>query len=221
MGKAVIKIDLHTHSAGSPDGGIRAEDYADVIERGLLDYMAITDHDTIENALSLHNSLGEHIIVGEEITTSEGELIGLFLTETIKPGMSALATARAITAQGGLVYVPHPFETVRKGMRREVLDQIANEIDIIEIHNGRAFLQNRGPQAHTWSRFSGKATAASSDAHGRKGLGTSFTMIKQKPTAKNLVAQLAEAHFAVDRPPFYSLLYPKYHRLRKKLGVRH
>ena len=216
----MIKIDLHTHSSGSHDGGIRAEDYADVIERGLLDYMAITDHDTVDQALSLHSSLGEHIIVGEEITTTDGELIGLFLKEAVKPGMSALATARAITAQGGLVYVPHPFETVRKGITREVLDQIANEIDIIEVHNGRALFQNRGPKAHTWSRFAGKPAAASSDAHGRKGLGTSFTMIKQKPTAKNLVEQLKAAHFAVDRPPFYSLLYPKYHRLRKKLGAK-
>ncbi len=216
----MIKVDLHTHSIASPDGGIKPEEYADIFERGLLDYVAITDHDTIETAESLHKSLGSHIIVGEEITTSQGELIGLFLKEVIKPGMTALATARAITAQGGLVYVPHPFETMRKGIQRNDLEEIAGEVDIIEIHNARALLQNRGPAAHTWARLFNKAAAASSDAHGRKGLGTSFSMIHQKPTAKNLLAQLQKAHYAVDRPPYYSLLYPKYHRLRKKLGAK-
>ncbi len=214
----MIKLDLHTHSSASPDGGITPEQYADVIERGVLDYMAITDHNTIAQAKSLHESLGDRIIIGEEIMTTQGELIGLFLTERIKPGLTPVATARAITAQGGLVYVPHPFETVRSGITEEVLNEIRDEVDIIEVQNGRAFFQNRGPKAHTWARLNNKATASSSDAHGKRGLGTSYVQVKQKPTVKNLLHLLREAHFSAERAPLVSLLYPKYHVLRKKVS---
>jgi len=215
----MIKVDLHTHSNASPDGGIRPEQYAQVVEDGVLDYIAVTDHNTIDRAIGLHNSLGEHIIIGEEITTSQGEIIGLFLKKAIPPGQSPLATAKAIHAQGGLVYIPHPFEVVRKGLNETALDIIAGEIDIIEVHNGRALFQNRGPKAATWARIHGKTVAASSDAHGRKGLGTTFTLIHEPPvTAKKLKAELTHARYITKRPPLRTLLYPKAHRLGRKFG---
>jgi predicted metal-dependent phosphoesterase TrpH len=214
----MYKVDFHTHSTASPDGGIKSEEYVVMLENGILDYIAITDHNTISLARELHDSLGEHIIVGEEITSNQGEIIGLFLTEPIKAGMNALTTARAITAQGGLVYIPHPLETVRKGVTRETLDVLAKEIDIVEIHNGRAVVQNRGPQAATWSKLAGKAMAASSDAHGVRGLGRTYTLLPDVPTAKGLVASLGQAHYVLNRPSLRSLLYPKYHRARKKMG---
>ena len=214
----MYKVDFHTHSVASPDGGIKPEEYVLALENGTLDYIAITDHNTVKLALELHDSLGEHIIVGEEIASTQGEIVGLYLVEPIRSGMNALATARAITAQGGLVYIPHPLETVRKGVTRETLDVLAKEIDIVEIHNGRAVVQNRGPQAATWARMSGKAMAASSDAHGARGLGSTYTMLPEPPNVKTLVTSLAQAHYVLNRPSLRSLLYPKYHRARKKMG---
>lgn len=213
----MIKIDLHTHSTSSPDGGITPEEYARIIEDGVLDYIAITDHNTTDFAKQLHATLGERIIVGEEIMSRTGELIGLYLTNTIPPGMSALDTAKAIKAQNGVVYVPHPLETVRKGLDQESLEVIASYIDIMEVHNGRALFQNRGPQSHTWARLHNKAIAASSDAHGKRGLGHTFSVIGKKPTAKNLVELLSKPHVVVNRPPLHTLLYPKYHKVRKKV----
>lgn len=216
----MLKIDLHTHSNASPDGGISPEEYAEAIEKGHLDYIAVTDHDTIELAQHLHNTYGSAIIVGEEITCLEGELIGLFLKQVVKPGQTALATAQEIAKQGGLVYVPHPLESVRKGLPAETLEVISKHVDIVEVHNGRAVFQNRGPQAHTWARLHRKPVAASSDAHGAKGLGTTYSVVSGAPTAKNLPELLIKAHFVVKRPPLHTLLYPKYHRARKKLGRR-
>src|SRR5690606_35884246 len=112
---------------------------------------AVTDHNTIAFAQELNAKLGAQIVVGEEITAREGEIVGLFLTEKVKPGMSAADTARAIKQQGGLVYIPHPFETVRKGLPLTVLDAIAEDVDIIEIRNGRAVFQNKGKQAEAWA----------------------------------------------------------------------
>ncbi|RTK94179.1 PHP domain-containing protein [Candidatus Saccharibacteria bacterium] len=211
------KIDLHTHSTASPDGGISPKQYAHLLSSGALDYIAITDHDHIDMAKQLHGEHGDAIIVGQEITTSEGELIGLFLSDRVMPGQTAKATAKAITKQGGLVYVPHPFETVRKGISLEALDSIAPLIDIVEVHNGRAVFQNKGPKAAVWARLHNKPGAASSDAHGIKGIGSSFTTIAQKPNQKNLATLLETARILTARPPLTSLLYPKLNRLRAKL----
>lgn len=213
----MLKVDFHTHSSASPDGGISTEQYAQVLEDGTLDYVAITDHNTTTKALELHSLLGEQIIVGEEITAREGELIGLFLKETIPAGLSALETAQAIRKQGGLVYIPHPFETVRKGIPQSTLEQIMELVDIIEVFNGRAFFQNKGPAATTVARLNHKPGVASSDAHGVKGLGTAYTTIKKKPTKESLLAELKVAHLTMHRPPLHTLLYPKTNRIRKRL----
>lgn len=213
----VLKIDLHTHSTASPDGGVSATEYASLLKNRVLDFIAVTDHDRIDMALELQKSLGDHIIVGQEITTTQGELIGLFLNASVQPGLDALTTAKKIVAQGGLVYVPHPFETVRKGISKATLDTIANLVDIVEVHNGRAFFQNKGPEATSWARLHNKASAASSDAHGKKGLGTCYNEVSQPPTAQNLVKLLATSHLSTSRPPIRSLLYPKLNRIRAKL----
>lgn len=213
----MLKVDLHTHSSASPDGGIRPDQYAHIINEGLLDYVAITDHNTIDQALKLHTSLGERIIVGEEINTRDGEIIGLFLTSPVAPGQSPLETAQAIHKQNGLVYIPHPFETLRSGLPESSLHVIQKEIDIIEVHNGRAVFQNKGPQAATWARLHNLAMAASSDAHGLKGVGSTLTILASAPTFENLVELLAHAQFMASRPPLRTLLYPKAHRLGKKV----
>lgn len=214
----MIKIDLHTHSSASPDGGLSQQEYMQLIGDNTLDYVAITDHNAVHFAQDLHSALGDKIIVGEEIMTDNGELVGLFLKSEVRPGMPVRATAEAIKAQGGLVYVPHPFETIRKGISAKALDSIADLVDIVEVYNGRAVVQNRGPQAAVWARLHQKATAASSDAHGIKGVGTAYTTIKEVPSAQNLIALLHTGHLSMKRPPLRSLLYPKVHRLRKKVS---
>lgn len=211
-------IDFHTHSIASADGGMRPEHYSQIIEEGILDYIAITDHNTILQAIQLKKLLGEHIIIGEEISTSEGEIIGLFLKTKIEPWQPILDTARAIKAQGGLVYIPHPLETVRHGLKKSSLDKIVDLIDIVEVHNGRAIFQNRGPQATTWARLNRKLIAASSDAHGVKGVGTTYTLLSEIPTHENLCEQLKQARFITNRPPLHTLLYPKLNRIRKKIN---
>ncbi len=212
----MYKLDLHTHSIASPDGGITAKQYRQVLKTGLLDCVAVTDHNRIDFAQALQAELGHAIIVGEEIMTHEGEIIGLFLHETVPPGLSAKETIALIKSQGGLVYIPHPFETVRKGLSRSTLDAIAEDIDCIEVCNGRAFFQDRGKQAVSWSRMHNIPPVASSDAHGRAGIGKTYTMISELPSQTDFKTVLSTARLVTGRPRMQSLLYPKYHRLRKK-----
>lgn len=211
------KLDLHTHSTASPDGGIRAHQYKQALREGLIDYVAVTDHNRVDFATRLREELGDKVIVGEEIMTTSGEIIGLFLQSLISPGLSVLETIKQIKQQNGLVYIPHPFETVRKGISLEDLDKISKQVDIVEVFNGRALLQNRSQQATAWSKSSHVAGAASSDAHGIKGIGASFVSIKAPPTRENLVNLLNQGQLTTGRPNVASLLYPKYNRLRNKL----
>lgn len=214
----MLKVDFHTHSTASYDGGIKPEQYRQLLEKGVLHCVAVTDHNRVDLALLLHAEFPEKIIVGEEVMTTSGELIGLFLTQPIPAGLPALEAAKLIRLQGGLVYVPHPFETNRHGLTKEALEEIRGLVDVVEVHNGRALLQNRGPQAATWARLNHMLGAVSSDAHGLKGVGTTYTILKELPTAKNLMEQLPHARLVAGRPPLKTLLYPKAHRLKKKLA---
>jgi predicted metal-dependent phosphoesterase TrpH len=213
----MFKIDLHTHSSASPDGGIKPEQYRQALQSGLLDAIAVTDHNRIDFATLLKRELGDKIIVGEEIMSTKGEIIGLFLSEPVSPGLSPIETIKAIKDQEGLVYVPHPFETVRKGLHPEVLEELAEHVDVVEICNGRAWLQDRSAQVVVWARMNHVLGAASSDAHGLRGLGKTYTSVDELPNRDNLMALLAKSRPITNRPGLSSLLYPKYNVLRKKL----
>jgi hypothetical protein len=114
MGRA----DLHTHTKHSglgifpalgfyyPESATEPDALVNEAKRRGLDLVCITDHNTIKGALRVKS--GKNVVVGEEITTADGELIGLFLSEEIKPRMSAVETVEAIHEQGGVAIVPHP-----------------------------------------------------------------------------------------------------------------
>lgn len=212
-------VDLHTHSAASPDGGLTLADYERMLHTGPLDYIAITDHNTVDFAQQAQNALGDHIIVGEEIKTSDGEIIGLFLHETIPPGLSAADTIAHIRTQRGLAYIPHPFEARRRsGISLHTLNSLANDVDIIEIHNGRAVLVGgRGNQAVMWAAAHKIPGAASSDAHGRAGWGNTYSQITQPPTAANLPHELQTATHQTGNVGIRGLSAPTINRLRRKI----
>lgn len=212
-----FKIDLHTHSEASPDGGITRAQYKKLIQSRVLDFVAITDHNTTKLAQELHKELGDRIIVGEEIMTTEGEIIGLFLKSTIPAELTPRETIANIKSQNGIVYIPHPLETFRKGLPLTVLEEHKDDIDIIETTNGRAVFQNMSQQVTNWATKHSIPGAASSDAHGISGIGRTHTIISASPSRSNLIQLLRTAEQNTRHPSVRALLYPKYHRLRKKL----
>jgi predicted metal-dependent phosphoesterase TrpH len=215
----MIKVDLHTHSTASKDGGITPDQYRRALDSGLLDCIAITDHNLIEFAVKLQHELGEDkIIVGEEITTKQGDIIGLFLEESIQAGLDISEAIEQIKKQNGVVYLPHPFETVRSGVQEIDLSPVEKLIDIVESANGRAYLQNKGPQAHAWARIRSLATFASSDAHRAGGLGKTYTLLKEIPTRETIVELAHSGRKQYHRPSLADILAPKLNRLRKILG---
>ena len=198
-------------------------DYARLLSTHALDYIAITDHNEIAFAQKAKQTHGEAIIVGEEIMTTEGEIIGLFLTEKIKPHLSVYETIKEIKRQKGIVYIPHPFETVRSGILQTTLTSIFEDVDIIETFNGRGMFTNKNREVREFIRanlgMSGYSTvfAASSDAHCVWGIGTSYSVVERTVTRENLVDQLGKGQLHTKYAPMYSLLCPKMNVIKKFL----
>lgn len=211
-------VDFHMHTHLSPDGSLHEHDISRALEAGVLHTVAITDHDAIDEALHLQSVFGDRIIVGEEITTSEGEIIGLYLSKLVQRGMSAVKTVEAIREQNGLVYIPHPFEKARKGLSETTLNSIASDVDIIEVRNGRSFSSRARLKAATWAEQNIVAQAASSDAHGFHGWGRVFTELSEPPTRDTLVELIGSATLHGNLNGILAYGYPKLNRFRKRFA---
>jgi predicted metal-dependent phosphoesterase TrpH len=179
-----LLVDLHNHTVHSYDARNRPDDYRRAYAAGRFDVLAITDHNTIAGALELRGAAPFPVIVGEEIDTADGELIGLFLTDPVPAGMAAVETAERIRAQGGLVYLQHPFYRVVRGRLRPGAREALRGrglIDIVESRNGGPFAAGANVRALAWARACGLPHAAASDAHVPAAIGSCLTSIPDGP----------------------------------------
>src|SRR5919199_6913408 len=133
-----MKVELHSHTHHSHDCLLTDEAIIAVCQRRGIGALAVTDHNQIAGAFELQSRAPFPVIIGEEIFTAQGEIIGLFLREFIPRDLPVQETIARIKAQGGLVYVPHPFDSFRKGaIGRETLDAIRADVDLLEVLNAR------------------------------------------------------------------------------------
>jgi len=171
-----IRLDMHTHCEYSPDSETPVAEQARAIKALGLDVVCATDHNTIEGALRLRELAdGFRVIIGEEVSSREGELIGLFLEHPVPRDLSAEETIAAIHAQGGLVSVPHPFSHNRPAhLRRETLDRLWPQIDALEILNARELDAADNRKAAEFARERNIPGAVGSDAHRVADLGRAW-----------------------------------------------
>ncbi len=162
----MLKADLHIHTEYSSDCNTPLEK---IINRCLelgINCIAIADHGTAEGALKMQEIAPFPVIVAEEILTPHGEIMGMFLKETIPSGLSIEQTISQIRAQSGLVCVPHPFDIFRpSALDSGIIEKIVDKIDIIEAFNSRAPLPQSSTKAQTFADKYGIAKSAGSDAH--------------------------------------------------------
>lgn len=199
-----VRFDLHLHTEFSPDCDTAlAVIEAHCLGRGLTG-IAVTDHDTIEGALRLRERAHTlQVIVGEEVTTRDGDVIGLFLQERIPPGMPALDTMEAIHAQGGLVYLPHPFDKRRaRKSKGASLHALLPWIDIVEIFNGKIARGEYNRLAAEFARQYHKPGAGGSDAHTLRAIGAvtnAFELPEGTLTPASLLKGLEGVHLTGTR----------------------
>jgi predicted metal-dependent phosphoesterase TrpH/glycosyltransferase involved in cell wall biosynthesis len=172
--KPLIDVDLHMHTDHSYDCATPVEVLLDAAKERGLGAVAVTEHNEISGALeAAAKAEGIKVIVGEEVKTgSEGEVIGLFLTEKIAKGMTMAETVAEIKRQGGLVYMPHPFDRMHSVPDYKYLLPVLDDVDLIEVFNPRIAIPEFNAEA---VRFAAKyriPAGAGSDAHVPQGLGS-------------------------------------------------
>ena len=115
------------------------------------------------------------VIVAEEILTPYGEIMGMFLKEGINSGLSAEQAISQIRAQDGLVCIPHPYDTLRhSAMGNKILEEMADQIDVVEVFNARSVLPQGAAKAQTFAEKYGFAMGAGSDAHTPHEIGNAY-----------------------------------------------
>ena len=113
---------MHSHTMWSGDSTTTPDEIEQAAVESGLDVLCITDHHAIKGAVEMAGRLGCRVIIGEEMRTHGGEIIGLFLTERVPQGTTSAEAAQLIRRQGGVVYIPHPFDPMRRNITESALD---------------------------------------------------------------------------------------------------
>ena len=178
-----ITIDLHMHTEWSHDCSTTTEELLDHADEIGLDGIAVTDHNVFGGALEAVELARDReliVIPGEEIKTdNQGEVIGLFLEDEIPRGMSFAETVAAIREQGGLVYLPHPFDRLHAIPDPATVHRHLAEIDVFEVYNARLLRDSFNDEALRFARKYRLLQGAGSDAHVLQGVGTGAVRMRR------------------------------------------
>jgi len=175
-----VRVDMHSHTLHSGDSTTTIDEVVEAVSHAGIDVLCVTDHNSISGVAQLARVLERdgicRVIAGEEVRTHAGEIIGLFLSQRIPFGENAMVTAHAIREQGGLVYVPHPFDPMRRNISEVALNDLthAGLVDAIEVFNAKTSLQSLNARAERFASDHDVARGAGSDAHVPLALGSAF-----------------------------------------------
>ena len=213
--RRLIDVDLHMHTDHSSDCATPVDVLLATAREQGLGAIAITDHNEISGALEARAKAEEYgvkVIVGEEVkTATQGEVIGLFLEEKIPRGLTLAETIAAIRRQGGVVYVPHPFDRMHSVPDYEHLLAVVEDVDAIEVFNPRIAIPAYNEEA---VRFAAKyriVAGAGSDSHVAQGLGSVRIRMRDFDGPEAFLDSLADADI-VGRPG--SLYYAQVQALK-------
>lgn len=192
-----MKIDLHMHTKYSPCSILRLNTLRKICNKKNITPI-ITDHNTTKG-----NEKFKCKILAEEITTKEGDLIGLFMTEEIKPKLPMEETLDILKQQDALIMAPHPFDTIRRASLRK----INFKPDIIEIFNSRTIMNKFNKKALNFANKNNITKAVGSDAHTRMEIGNAFNIMEDFNSKKEFLNNLKKAKFFCKKSPNL-ILYP-------------
>jgi predicted metal-dependent phosphoesterase TrpH len=198
-----VRVDCHLHTALSGDAVTTIDQLAERVEQHRLDVVCITDHNVTAAAVgAAERGIGARVIVGEEIRTRDGDLIGLFLTERIPYVLPLVEVTGLIRAQGGLIYLPHPFDPGRSSLGPTAERLCAAGLaDVIEVFNAKIEDQARNQLAAELAARHGLPGAAGSDAHDPDGIGAAYLEMPDFDGPKEFLAALQLAEITGEYRP--------------------
>ena len=205
---------MHSHTMWSGDSTTTPDEIAGAVAEAGIDVLCITDHNAIKGAVDLVDRLPCRVIVGEELRTHAGEIIGLFLNERIPVGVQPDEAARAIRAQGGIVYIPHPFDPMRRNISEPALDALidARLVDAIEVINAKTSLRSLNERAASIAVAHDLAAGAGSDAHVPDAIGAAYVEMPDFDGPDDFLAKLRlgrpVGHYWDEPRPWSSRILP-------------
>ncbi|MEA2482286.1 MAG: hypothetical protein QOC55_233 [Thermoleophilaceae bacterium] len=204
--RPLIDVDLHMHTDHSPDCATPVDVLLDTAKARGLGAIAVTDHNVITGAHeAAARADGIKVIVAEEVkTANQGEVIGLFIDEHIPRGMTLEETIAEIHRQGGIVYVPHPFDRMHSVPDYEHLLNVIGDVDAIEVFNARVAVRSFNEEAVKFARKYRIPGGAGSDSHVPQGLGSVRIRMRDFDGPEEFLESLREADI-IRKPK--SLLY--------------
>lgn len=189
-----------------------------------LDRFAVTDHNVIEGAFLIQAMAPERVIVGEEIITTRGELIGYFMSEWVPPGLEPMAAIHRLRAQGAVISVAHPFDTVRsQHWSKEDLLAIAPHVDAIETFNARCMNDKPNQQAAAFALQHDLLSTVGSDAHSLWEVGRASLYMPSFNDSAGFLQALHSAQPETQLSPSFVHLFSRYaagvKRMRRILNL--
>jgi predicted metal-dependent phosphoesterase TrpH/glycosyltransferase involved in cell wall biosynthesis len=205
-GRDLIHVDLHMHTNHSHDCATPVDKLLETAKERGLGAIAVTDHNEVSGALEARERAnGIKVIVGEEVKTADqGEVIGLFIEEKIPRGLTLQETISAIRDQGGLVYVPHPFDRMHSVPDYEHLLDVVEDIDAIEVFNPRVAFSAFNEEAERFAAKYRIVAGAGSDSHVPQGLGSVKIAMRDFDGPEEFLESLRDADIVRKKQ---SLLY--------------
>jgi predicted metal-dependent phosphoesterase TrpH/glycosyltransferase involved in cell wall biosynthesis len=198
--RPLIEVDLHMHTDHSNDCATPVDVLLATARDVGLGAIAVTDHNEISGALDARAKAAEYgikVIVGEEVKTADqGEVIGLFIEEKIPRGMTLEETIAEIRRQGGIVYVPHPFDRMHSVPDYEHMLAVVSDIDAIEVFNPRIAIPAFNEEAVRFAAKYRVVGGAGSDAHVAQGLGAVRIRMRDFDGPEEFLQSLRDADIA-------------------------
>jgi predicted metal-dependent phosphoesterase TrpH len=217
----LLKADLHIHTKYSADCQTPLEKIIERCQELGINCIAVADHGTAEGALQMRKLAPPSlkVIVAEEILTTDGEIMGMFLSETIESKENARLTpveaVRRIKEQGGLVNIPHPFETFRgSALKEKALEEIAPDIDLVEVLNSRSLFPRNSNKARDFAVKHGLPGGAGSDAHHPGQVGKAYIEMDDFTTKDEFIRAVARGKIMGERSGLYVLFISAWTRLK-------
>lgn len=218
MTSELVRAEFHCHTIYSPDSLVRLEALLAGCRKKGIGRIAITDHNSIQGALKTREMDPERVVVSEEVETSQGEILGYFMSEEIPRGLEPMEVVERLQKQGAFISIAHPFDPNR-GTHWDpgTLESLLPYVDAIEVFNARCLRRSYNEAAYAFAETFSKAGMAGSDAHSVFELGRATLKMPAFGSADELRQSLKQAEFDGKLSCGCVHLISVYAKLRKKI----
>jgi predicted metal-dependent phosphoesterase TrpH len=217
----LLKADLHIHTKYSMDCQSPLDKIIQRCQELGINCIAIADHGTAEGGLEMHKIAPFKVIVAEEILTTEGEIMGMFLKETIPSGITPREAIKRIREQDGLVNLQHPFEPIRgSSLKDKAIYQIVKDIDLVELMNSRSPFPATTKKAREFAEKYRLPGGAGSDAHTINEIGNAYIEIPDFNTKEEFLQALTQGKIHGKRSGIFVHLFSNWAMIKSRLRMR-